>query len=385
MGLFVFVRFGEVWFSVAKFIDEAIIEVISGNGGSGAVSFWREKYVPKGGPDGGDGGKGGSVYAVAAPNLSSLMDLRYKRKYSANNGKGGGGGNKTGADGDDIFVPLPIGSILTDADSGETIAEIADEKSRILLAQGGRGGKGNTHFKSSTHQAPRFAQPGEEGSRRRLKVELKLLADVGLVGYPNAGKSTLISKISAARPKIADYPFTTLVPNLGVVKVGNDINAPHFVVADVPGLIEGASLGRGLGHRFLKHLERTHLLVHLMDGAKLLKEFGAEDPTAIVEGAIRDKEIIDAELYTFNPELSEKPRLFSFNKADLFTEEFLSKIEAQFSKKGFDKVYFISGATHTGLDKLVGDIAENLAHMKALKNSQNTRPSLPNEIESKGD
>ena len=365
---------------MSKFIDEATIEVTSGKGGAGAVSFWREKYVPRGGPDGGDGGKGGDVWAVAASNLSSLMDLRYKRKYAAGNGKGGSGGNKTGADGEDITVPLPIGSILIDAETQETIAEITDADSRILLAQGGRGGKGNTHFKSSTHQAPRFAQPGEEGQVRTIKVELKLLADVGLVGYPNAGKSTLISKISAARPKIADYPFTTLVPNLGVVKVGHEPDSPHFVVADVPGLIEGASLGRGLGHKFLKHLERTHLLVHLMDGAKLLKEFGAEDAKAIVSGAVRDKEIIDAELYTFNPDLASKPRFFAFNKCDLFTEEFLTQVRQEFGKLGYDSVYFISGASHVGLNGLVKDIAQKLADLNTLKKTTQTKPILPNEV-----
>ncbi len=339
---------------MAKFIDEAVVEVIAGNGGGGAVSFRREKFIPRGGPNGGDGGCGGDIWIIAGPNLNSLMDLRYKRKYVADDGDQGGGTNKSGSNGQDLFIPLPIGSIVTDPETGERLGEVLDAQTRILIAKGGRGGKGNTHFKSSTHQAPKFAQPGQPGQSKKIKVELKLLADVGIVGYPNAGKSTLISKISAAKPKIANYPFTTLVPNLGVVRVGNDELAPTFIVADVPGLIEGASLGRGLGHRFLKHLERTRVLIHLIDGAKLLKEFGNSDMAAIVKGAIHYKEIIDAELYTFHPDLVGKPTLLVFNKTDLFNEEEAAEIKALFrKKKKYKDILFISGANHQGLEDLV--------------------------------
>ena len=230
----------------------------------------------------------------------------------------------------------------------------------MLLCKGGRGGKGNSHFATSTHQAPKFSQPGEEGEVRELKMELKLLADIGLLGYPNAGKSTLISKISAARPKIADYPFTTLVPNLGVVRASNDPTARNFVVADVPGLIEGASLGRGLGTKFLKHLERTRFLVHMIDGAKLLKEFGTDEPKKFAEAVIRDREIIDAELYTFSPELSEKEQLLALNKCDLFQEDFLSEVKAELVRLGHKDVLFISAAAHQNLDILVQKMGQKL-------------------------
>lgn len=364
---------------MAKFIDEAIIDITSGNGGPGAVSFRREKFIPRGGPNGGDGGRGGDVWIIASANLNSLMDLRYKRKYAAENGHQGMSTNKSGSDGADLFLPLPIGSILTDPETKEVLGEILDENTRILLAKGGRGGKGNTHFKSSTHQAPRYAQPGESGETKKLKVELKLLADVGIVGYPNAGKSTLISKISAAKPKIANYPFTTLVPNLGVVRVGNDELAPTFIVADVPGLIEGASLGRGLGHRFLKHLERTRVLLHLIDGAKLLKEFGNEDMAEIVSGAIHYKEIIDAELYTFHPDLAGKPTLFIFNKCDLFDDAQIKKMKALFKKKGFKDMLFISGVSHVGLEELVFSTFTLLKSCNdvVIEDVVRTQPPLP--------
>ncbi|MBI3556481.1 MAG: GTPase ObgE [Deltaproteobacteria bacterium] len=352
---------------MARFIDEAIITIRSGKGGPGAVAFRREKYVPRGGPAGGDGGKGGDVWLTADPNLSTLLDFRYKRAYEADNGDTGQGSNKAGLDGEDVNVRVPIGTIVRDSETNELIADMTDAGVRFLLCKGGRGGKGNSHFATATHQAPKFSQPGEEGEEKKIKLELKLLADVGLVGYPNAGKSTLISKISAARPKIADYAFTTLTPNLGVVRVGSELGAPTFVVADVPGLIEGASLGRGLGIKFLKHLERTQILVHLIDGAKLLKEFGEEDGQAIAEGAIRDKEIIDAELYTFSPELSEKEQIIAFNKADLFTDEVLEEVREHMKKKGLKDVMVISGAAHIGLDLLVDRLAKRLFGPDGLK------------------
>jgi GTP-binding protein len=353
---------------MAKFIDEAKIKVRSGNGGPGCVSFHRAKYVPKGGPDGGDGGKGGDVYLVSDRNLATLLDYRYQRFYEAENGRPGLGSLKTGRDGKDIEIRVPVGTVVYDANTNEKIYDFLNPDEKILICKGGRGGKGNAHFATSTHQAPKFAQPGEPGEEKELRFELKLLADVGLVGYPNAGKSTLISKISAARPKIADYPFTTLVPNLGVVRFSGsnliftkDKMAPTFVVADVPGLIEGASLGRGLGIKFLKHLDRTKLLVHLIDGAKLLKEFSKDlNPKEVAKGAIRDKEIIDAELYTFSEELAQKPQILAFNKCDLFTNEFLMELKEEFKKLNYDEVYFISGAAHQGLQELLQAIVKRL-------------------------
>jgi len=361
---------------MAKFIDEATITIKSGNGGAGCVAFRREKYIPKGGPSGGDGGKGGDVWIEADRNLATLLDFRYQRNYEADNGRPGQGGNKAGPDGDSVVIRVPVGTVIRDSETSEVIADLNDEDSKIQLCKGGRGGKGNMHFATSTHQAPKFAQPGESGEEKKIKLELKLLADIGLVGYPNAGKSTLISKISAARPKIADYPFTTLQPNLGVVRVSNEPGAATFVVADVPGLIEGASLGRGLGTRFLKHLERTVLLVHLIDGAKLLKEFGADDAKEIVKGAIRDKEIIDAELVTFSPELSDKPQVIVFNKCDLYDESILKEAQAEFKKLGYPNVLILSGAAHIGLDRLIQELSNRLFGPDGLKRAQDNRPSV---------
>ncbi|MBI2604638.1 MAG: GTPase ObgE [Deltaproteobacteria bacterium] len=345
---------------MAKFIDEARITVRSGHGGAGCVSFRREKYVPRGGPAGGDGGKGGDVWIVANRNLATLLDFRYQRVYEAPNGKPGQGGNKAGRDGLDVFIQVPVGTIVKELESGEVLADLATESDRLLICKGGRGGKGNSHFATSTNQAPKFAQPGEPSEEKLVRLELKLLADVGLVGYPNAGKSTLISKISAARPKIADYPFTTLVPNLGVVRAGKERTSPTFVVADVPGLIAGASLGRGLGTKFLKHLERTRRLVHLIDGAKLLKEFGTEDVGEFANAVVRDKEIIDAELYTFSPDLAGKPQIVTLNKCDLFAEEFLSALKKKLSALKYKNMAFISGVSHLGLDDLVRRLAKEL-------------------------
>ena len=245
-----------------KFIDEAAIEVVAGNGGDGCASFRREKFIPKGGPDGGDGGRGGSVWAVADRNINTLIDFRYARKHQAKNGENGRGADCYGAGADDIDLRVPVGTLIKDAETDEQLADLSTHSQRALLARGGRGGIGNLHFKSSTNRTPRQFTKGEPGERRRLQLELRVLADVGLLGMPNAGKSTLIRAVSNARPKVADYPFTTLHPNLGVVRVGPERS---FVIADVPGLIEGAAEGAGLGHQFLRHLSRTDLLLHLVD------------------------------------------------------------------------------------------------------------------------
>src|ERR1043166_3289943 len=284
-----------------KFIDEALIEVHAGKGGDGSASFQREKYIPRGGPDGGDGGRGGSVYALADRNLNTLVEYRFARIHRAKNGERGRGSDCNGKGADDIVLRVPVGTVITDAESNELIADLAAHDRRALLAKGGGGGLGNLHFKSSTNRAPRQFTPGGEGESRRLKFELKVLADVGLLGMPNAGKSSLIRAISAARPKIADYPFTTLNPSLGMVRVGHDRS---FVVADIPGLIEGAAEGAGLGHQFLRHLQRTRLLLHVVDFAPL---DGDADPVAGARAIVRELERYDRALY-------DKPRWLVLNK-----------------------------------------------------------------------
>jgi GTPase len=287
-----------------KFVDEAVIEVIAGDGGNGAVSFRREKYVPRGGPDGGDGGRGGSIYALADRNINTLIDYRYARIHRAKRGENGRGADQYGRGAEDIALRMPVGTVITDADTGELVADLATHGERALIARGGKGGLGNLHFKSSTNRAPRQSTPGEPGEQRKLALELKVLADVGLLGMPNAGKSTLIRAISAARPRVADYPFTTLAPHLGVVRV--DVNR-SFVVADIPGLIEGAADGAGLGHRFLRHLQRTRLLLHVVDLAPL---DGETDPVA-------DARAIVKELKRYDEALHDKPRWLVLNKLDL--------------------------------------------------------------------
>jgi GTP-binding protein len=287
-----------------SFVDEAAIEVIAGAGGNGAVSFRREKYVPRGGPDGGDGGRGGSIYAVADRNINTLVDYRYARIHRARSGEKGRGADQYGRSGADIVLRVPVGTLITDAVSDELIADLVADGQRALLARGGRGGLGNLHFKSSTNRAPRQSTPGEPGEQRSLKLELKVLADVGLFGMPNAGKSTLIRAISAARPRVADYPFTTVAPHLGVVRVDENRS---FVVADIPGLIEGAAEGAGLGHRFLRHLQRTRLLLHMVDIAPLDPEV---DPIA-------DARAIVKELKRYDEALHAKPRWLVLNKLDL--------------------------------------------------------------------
>jgi GTP-binding protein len=290
-----------------KFIDEANIEVIAGDGGNGSASFRREKYVPRGGPDGGDGGRGGSILAVADRNINTLIEYRYARIHRAKHGENGHGADKYGRGADDILLRVPVGTTITDADTGAFVADLAAHGQQALLAQGGKGGLGNIHFKSSTNRAPRQFTPGEEGQQRRLHLELKVLADVGLLGLPNAGKSTFIRAVSAARPKVADYPFTTLAPNLGVVRTDE---GRSFVVADIPGLIEGAAEGAGLGHRFLRHLARTRILLHLVDIAPF-------DPDA---DPVRDAQAIVAELKRYDIALFEKPRWLVLNKIDLVPE-----------------------------------------------------------------
>ncbi len=287
-----------------KFFDEATIEIVAGDGGNGVASFRREKYVPRGGPDGGDGGDGGSIWAVADRNINTLIDYRYARLHRARRGENGRGADQYGKGADDIVLRMPVGTVITDADSGERIADLATDGQRALLAQGGKGGLGNLHFKSSTNRAPRQCTPGAAGERRRLQLELRVLADVGLLGMPNAGKSTFIRAVSAARPKVADYPFTTLAPHLGVVRT--DANR-SFVIADIPGLIEGAADGAGLGHRFLRHLQRTRLLLHVVDLAPF-------DPDA---DPVRDARAIVRELKRYDPALHAKPRWLVLNKLDL--------------------------------------------------------------------
>ena len=304
-----------------KFFDEATIEVIAGDGGNGVASFRREKYVPRGGPDGGDGGRGGSIYAVADRNINTLIDYRYARIHRAKRGENGRGADQYGRGSEDIVLRMPVGTVITDAESGELIADLSRDGARALVARGGKGGLGNLHFKTSTNRAPRQFTRGEEGEHRKLSLELKVLADVGLLGMPNAGKSTLIRAISAARPKVADYPFTTLAPNLGVVRTSE---ARSFVVADIPGLIEGAADGAGLGHRFLRHLARTRLLLHIVDLAPLDE---AVDP-------VQDARAIVKELKRYDEALYEKARWLVLNKVDLLPED-----EREKRVKAFVKSY----------------------------------------------
>ena len=324
-----------------KFFDEATIDVIAGDGGNGAVSFRREKYVPRGGPDGGDGGRGGSVWAVADRNINTLIDYRYARIHRAKRGENGRGADQYGKGSDDIVLRMPVGTVIADAETGELVADLAADGARALVAKGGKGGLGNLHFKSSTNRAPRQFTKGEEGEQHKLKLELKVLADVGLLGMPNAGKSTLIRAISAAKPKVADYPFTTLAPNLGVVRTGE---ARSFVVADIPGLIEGAADGAGLGHRFLRHLARTRLLLHLVDLAPL---DGNADP-------VHDARAIVRELKRYDEALYDKPRWLVLNKLDLVPEDERAQRVAAFVKsyrwKG--KVFAITAINGGGCREL---------------------------------
>jgi GTPase len=332
-----------------KFVDEATIRVLAGNGGHGCLSFRREKYVARGGPDGGDGGDGGSVYLVADSSLNTLADFRVARKFRAENGQGGAGRNMTGKSGDDLEVRVPQGTTVHDVDTGELLCDLTSDGERQKVAEGGRGGLGNTRFKSSTNRAPRKTTRGTPGESRHLRLELKVLADVGLLGMPNAGKSTLIAAMSEAKPRIADYPFTTLHPNLGVVRVGR---LQSFVMADIPGLIEGAAEGAGLGIRFLKHLQRTHLLLHLVDIAPLDP---ATDPA-------EEASAIAAELEKFSPELAAKPRWLVLNKVDLLSDEDLAvarqMLLEQLGWKG--PVFEVSAATGAGTEALAHAVIQAL-------------------------
>ncbi|HZR22263.1 MAG TPA: GTPase ObgE [Vicinamibacterales bacterium] len=334
------------------FVDEVDIHVEAGNGGRGCLAFRREKFVPRGGPSGGDGGHGGSVYVVASPHINTLINFRFHPEFSAERGEHGMGSNRTGHGGADLELPVPIGTLVYEKTGDETeplklIADLAEEGQRVLVAKGGRGGMGNARFATSTNRAPRKTQPGEPGEIKDLRLELKLLADVGLVGFPNAGKSTLIARISAARPKIADYPFTTLTPNLGVVRLSDDRS---FVVADVPGLIEGAHRGLGLGHQFLRHLERTKVLVHLVD----VSGASGRDP-------VDDLETVRNELELFRPELAAKPQLVAANKIDAVDDP--ARVDALEARANELTLPFfrISAATGAGVQELVEAMWHRLA------------------------
>jgi GTP-binding protein len=334
-----------------KFVDEATIEVIAGKGGNGVASFRREKFIPKGGPDGGDGGRGGSILAVADRNINTLIDFRYARLHRARNGENGRGSDQYGAAAPDIVLRVPVGTIVHDADTGEQLFDLDRHGEEVVLAAGGEGGMGNIHFKSSVNRAPRQWTPGKEGEQRKLRLELKVLADVGLLGLPNAGKSTLISKISNARPKIADYPFTTLHPNLGVVRTSA---SRSFVVADIPGLIEGASEGAGLGHLFLRHLSRTRVLLHLVDVTSPDPEQDA------VPGAVADARAIVEELRRYDPELAAKPRWLVLTKLDMVEDP--AALQARFcAELGWTgPVHAVSGLTGAGTQDLIWALQDYL-------------------------
>ena len=332
-----------------KFIDEALIDVTAGNGGNGCASFRREKFIPMGGPDGGDGGKGGSIWAVADRNINTLVEYRYTRSFKARNGEQGRGSDCYGKGADDLILRVPVGTVIRDEETGEALADLAKDGQKALVAKGGKGGLGNLHFKSSTNRAPRQCTPGEPGEERRLRLELKVLADVGLLGMPNAGKSTFIRSVSAAKPKVADYPFTTLHPNLGVVRVDQDRS---FVVADIPGLIEGAAEGAGLGHQFLRHLARTRLLLHLVDLAPF-------DPDT---DPVREARAIVEELRKYDEALYRKPRWLVLNKTDLIDADARAQRIADFVRDyGWDgPVFAISAISGEGCQPLVFAIMDHL-------------------------
>lgn len=326
-----------------QFVDYSRIFVKSGHGGKGCVSFRREKYVPRGGPDGGDGGRGGDIIIKATSHLNTLIDFRYKREYKAKDGQNGMGGKKHGKNGDDLIVPVPAGTVIKLADSGSVEADLVRDGNFFIAVKGGRGGLGNSHFATPTRQVPRFAQPGEEGEEKWLILELKLLADVGLIGMPNAGKSTLISVISSAKPKIADYPFTTLTPNLGVVKLAGYMS---FVVADIPGLIEGAHKGAGLGHQFLRHVERTSMLLHLVDVSDIVNA----DP-------VEDLEKINNELGLYSPKLLEKQQAVVGSKIDIALDKKRLNKLTKYCKDNSIDFFPISAVTGKGIKKLLSYLA----------------------------
>ena len=332
------------------FLDEAAIHVQGGRGGNGVVAFRREKYVPRGGPSGGDGGHGGSVWLLGEMGRNTLYHLQFASIYRAERGRHGEGSNRTGRSGADLTVPVPLGTEVYDRDSGARLGEILGDGERLLVAAGGRGGRGNARFATATHQAPRQSEPGEQGEERRLRLELKLLADVGVIGLPNAGKSTLISVVSAARPKIADYPFTTLVPQLGVVAEGP--LAEPFVIADLPGLIAGAAQGAGLGIQFLRHVERCRLLLHLVD----LSAGGGVDA---------DLAVVERELAAFDPGLMQRPRLIAGSKLDAALPERLAELPRTAAARGLPWLA-VSAATRQGIDRLVAELGSRLRAARAL-------------------
>lgn len=358
-----------------KFIDEAVIQVLAGKGGNGVASFRREKYIPRGGPDGGDGGRGGSIYAIADRNINTLIDYRFARIHRAKNGQNGQGSDRYGRSAEDIVLRMPVGTLIKNIDTEEIIADLVRDQQKVLLAKGGTGGAGNLHFKSSTNRAPRQFTLGELGQEFELKLELKVLADVGLLGMPNAGKSTLIRAVSAARPKVADYPFTTLEPNLGVIRI--DANR-SFVMADIPGLIEGAAEGVGLGHRFLKHLSRTRLLLHVIDMVPL-------DENADL---VHEAHALVNELQKYDEALYEKPRWLVLNKIDMIpAEERASVCEAFAKKLGWQGSYFmISALTGEGCKQLTYAIMEyleqNVLTLAQLESTENTE--MVQEIDDQG-
>ena len=352
-----------------KFIDEAKIEITAGNGGAGASSFMRAKFIPFGGPDGGDGGRGGSIIALADRNINTLVDYRYQRKFLAKNGDRGRGADRYGAAAQDIVLRMPVGTEVFDDESGDLIVDMTEHDQRVVLAKGGDGGFGNVHFKSSTNRAPRQHTPGWPGVARKLRLEMKVLADVGLFGLPNAGKSTLISAVSNARPKIADYPFTTLYPNLGVVRVAPE---KSFVMADIPGLIEGASEGAGLGIQFLRHLQRTRLLLHIVDLAPLDE---SADP-------VKDARAIVKELAKYDEQLARKPRWLVLNKMDMIATEERQKCADDFVRKlrgrgksamPIEKVFMISGMTHEGCEHLCLEIFD---YLQQVRDAENPPPDI---------
>jgi GTP-binding protein len=349
-----------------KFIDEAEVHLRAGDGGRGCVAFLREKYRPHGGPSGGDGGDGGDIVFVVDPGLTTLLDFKFQPLIKAGRGEHGRGKEQYGKRGEDRVVRVPPGTIVKDADSGDLIADLGQAHERCIVAQGGRGGKGNAHFATSTNQAPRYTQPETPGEEKRLRLELHLLADVGLVGYPNAGKSTLISAVSAARPRIADYPFTTLVPHLGVVRYADEAS---FVLADVPGLIEGAHRGRGLGDRFLRHLSRTTLLIHLLDVSGL----DGRDPLA-------DFDAINVELQAFDPALAAKPQIVVANKLDLSeARERFPDVRARLASRGIE-LWGISAATREGVTALMREVGRRWQVLHKESALRQTPPSPEHEF-----
>jgi len=340
------------------FVDRVKIEVRAGRGGNGAVSFRREKFIPKGGPNGGDGGKGGDVIIEADDKIGTLIDLYNHPHQRAKNGESGQGSNKTGKNGEDLIIKVPLGTIVEDMDNSTILGDLTENGQRIIVACGGRGGQGNFRFKSSIRKSPRFAQKGEPGEEKKLYLSLKIIADVGLVGYPNAGKSTLLSRISAAKPKIADYPFTTLNPNLGVVIVDE---TKSFIAADIPGLIEGAHQGTGLGDKFLKHIERTKIILHIIDGSIIKKE----DP-------LYGFRAINKELSSFSEKLTKKPQIIAINKCDLpSVKENTTYFKDVFNKEGY-QIFLISALTGEGLNKLIYGLSSLLDELKEKEKEKGT-------------